>query len=88
MTLRVTDTLSIEHNDDVCWTVVQQVTIAKGDNAGKTRPKVCGYYGSLEDALKGALVVLGDTIEADTVAGYIQQLAAIWRDVRDNLPTC
>ena len=83
MNLKIGDgRYTIRHDDDLNWQLVETVTIEKGDNAGKEREKGLGYFGCLEDALQAAVRALGDCADADTVNGYIAQLAAIWRDVK------
>ena len=66
MTLHLTDTLSIKHDDDVDWALVKHMV----SKAGKSTTKTCGHYGSLEDALKGALRAEGATVakQADLLA--------------------
>jgi hypothetical protein len=58
----------IKADDGVCFELMKRYKRKKGDNAGVWTQKALGYYGTLEQALHGALnkAILNKKAEGDT----------------------
>lgn len=74
---------SITHRDELNWTIDEAVVNQKGDNIGKERTVVLGYYPTLDRAL---MALARRVVDAETIAdinSYIDRIAAIARELRE-----
>ena len=74
---------TITHPDDVCWTVSRKrVQGGQSKKSGQTRLIPVSHHGSLEHALHSVIGLLADDKGAETLAGYLEDIRAVWRRVR------
>lgn len=75
---------SITHRDQLNWTIDEAVVNQKGDNIGKERTVVLGYYPTLDRAL---MAIARRVADAETIAdinSYIDRLSAIARSLQEH----
>lgn len=74
---------SITKRDDLNWTLDETIVNQKGDNIGKERMRVVGYYPTLERALMALARRLTDAETIADINSYIDRLSAVARSLQE-----
>lgn len=75
MDVKITNTLYLRSDQYCCW-LVRVSTIQSGDNAGKTREEIIGYYRSPRQAFNALLAHRIRTSEAQDLKELISLVKA------------
>ena len=74
---------AMTHPENAFWTVSKKgVHGSKSKKPGQTRLISVSYHGTLEHALDSVIRLLADDKGAETLAGYLEDIRAVWADVK------